>query len=80
MMDAFQQGVQLGSIEFKGSRKGQLQSRMLLEMLKIDPEGANKIMKAWARFAELSSGRQHHIQFATLEEYIPHRLIDVGQM
>lgn len=79
-MDAFQQGAQLGSIESKGSGKRQLQSKILLEMLKIDRERANRIMKVWARFVELSSGRQHHIQFRTLEEYIPQRLIDVGQM
>lgn len=79
-MDAFKQGAQLGSIESKGSGKRQLQSKLLLEMLKIDRERATKIMEVWARFVEQSSGRQHHIQFAALEEYIPYRLIDVGQM
>lgn len=80
MMDAFEQGAQLGSIESKGSGKRQLQSKMLLEMLKIDKERAITSMKSWARFVELAAGRQHHTQFASLEEYIPYRIIDVGEM
>ena len=42
----------------------------------VSPDG----MKAWAKFVETASGRQHHTHFATLDEYIPYRVIDVGQM
>ena len=80
MMDAFEQGAQLGSIESKGSGKRQLQSKIFLEMIKLDRERAITSMKLWARFVEFASGRQHHIQFTSLEEYIPYRIIDVGEM
>lgn len=79
-MNAFEQGAQLGSIESKGSGKRQLQSKMFLEMLKIDRERATTSIKLWARFVKLAAGRQHHVQFARLEEYIPYRIIDVGEM
>lgn len=36
-------------------------------------------MKAWAKFMEIASGRRHHTRFATLDEYIPYRIMDVGE-
>lgn len=80
MMDAFEQGAQLGLIESRGSGTRQLQSKMLLDMMKLDRERAITSMKWWAAFVELASGRQHHIQFASLEEYVPYRILDVGEM
>ena len=80
MMDAFEQGAQLGFIESKGSGKRQLQSKILLEMMKLDRERAITSIKLWARFVELASGRQHHVQFVSLEEYIPYRIADVGEL
>ncbi|KAI9891309.1 MAG: hypothetical protein M1814_002822 [Vezdaea aestivalis] len=80
MMEAFREGATKGSIESKDYGKKQIQSKMLLEMLSIDRERALTTMKAWATFVELASGRQHHTRFATLDEYIPYRVIDVGEM
>lgn len=80
MLDAFEQGALNGSIESNHSGKRQMQSKMLLEMLEIDRERALTSMKLWARFVELAAGRQHDTQFATLDEYIPYRIIDVGEM
>jgi hypothetical protein len=80
MLDAFREGASTGAIDPKESGKKQIQSRMLLEMMSIDRERAITTMKAWAQFVETASGRQHHTHFATLEEYIPYRVIDVGQM
>lgn len=53
---------------------------MLLDMMKLDRERAITSMKLWAAFVELASGRQPHIQFASLEEYIPYRILDAGEM
>lgn len=80
MLKAFREGAQNGFIESRSSGKKQIQSKMLLEMLSIDRERALTTMKSWAAFVELASGRQHHEHFATLEEYIPYRIIDVGEM
>ena len=80
MLDAFREAASTGTINSKQSRKKQIQSKMLLEMLSLDKERALTTMKAWAKFVELASGRRHHTHFATLDEYIPYRVIDVGQM
>ena len=80
MLDAFEQGALNGSIDSKHSGKRQIQANLLLEMLKIDRERALTSMKLWARFVELAAGRQHDTQFASLDEYIPYRIIDVGEM
>lgn len=80
MMDGFEQGAQLGLIESRDSGTRQLQSKILLDMMKLDRERAIASMKLWAAFVELASGRQHHIQWASLEEYIPYRILDVGEM
>lgn len=48
-------------------------------MLALDRERALTTMKAWAKFMEIASGRRHHTRFATLDEYIPYRIMDVGE-
>jgi hypothetical protein len=80
MLDALREAASTGAIDPKKSGKKQIQSKMLLEMLAIDRQRALTTMKAWAEFVELASGRRHHTHFATLDEYIPYRVIDVGQM
>ena len=80
MLDAFLEGAQAGSIEAKGSGKRHIQAQMLLEMLAIDRERALTTMKMWAVFVKTASGRQHATHFRSLQEYIPYRIIDVGQM
>lgn len=80
MLDAFREAASTGVINPKQSGKKLIQSKMLLEMLNLDKERALTTMKAWGKFVELASGRGHHTHFATLDEYIPYRVIDVGQM
>ena len=60
--------------------KKEMQSRIFLEMLDIDPECARMTMKAWARFVEVGSSRQHNTRFTSLDKYIPYRIMDVGEM
>jgi hypothetical protein len=57
-----------------------MRSKLLSEMLALDKDRALTTMKAWAKFLELTSGRQHHTHFATLDEYLLHRVINVAQM
>jgi len=80
MLDAFREAVSTGTIDAKKSGKKQIQSKMLSEMMAIDKERALTTMKAWAKFVETASGRENHTHFASLDEYIPYRVIDVGQM
>ena len=80
MMDALREGAQTGSIDFKDSGKRQMQSQILQEMVAIDRERALTATESWAKFVQLASGRQHDTHFKTLEEYIPYRILDFGQM
>lgn len=56
-----------------------MQALILKEMMAIDKERALTTMKGWAEFLRLAGGRQHTNHFATMEEYIPYRSIDVGK-
>ncbi|KIK55695.1 hypothetical protein GYMLUDRAFT_835008 [Collybiopsis luxurians FD-317 M1] len=61
-----------------GRRK--IVSQILLEMLAIDRDCAITVMKSWAKFLELGSSRQQDKIFRTLEEYLPYRMRDAGEM
>lgn len=80
MMNAYREGAVNGAIESTESGKKQIQSKILLEMMAIDRDRALISMKAWANFLELAAGRRHHTHFATLEEFIPYRILDAGEM
>ncbi|KAK6828344.1 hypothetical protein PG987_011685 [Apiospora arundinis] len=60
--------------------KKRIQSLIFSEMLSIDPECAKTTMKAWARFIEVGSAREHDMRFKSMAEYIPYRIRDVGEM
>lgn len=49
-------------------------------MISIDPERALTAMKSWATFVQLAGARMRSIPFASLEEYLPYRIIDAGEM
>ncbi|KAI0526192.1 geranylgeranyl pyrophosphate synthase [Xylaria bambusicola] len=81
MLQAFEEGAQTGKIEENGaSGKRKIAAQILKEMMEIDPDRAMVAIKSWATFVEYASGRQHHVHFNTLEEYIPYRCLDVGYM
>ncbi|KAH6844759.1 putative geranylgeranyl diphosphate synthase [Chaetomium sp. MPI-CAGE-AT-0009] len=77
---AFEQGALTGNIEKAASGKRAIQAHIAREMLKIHKEQASVTMKAWAKFAELGSGRHHDTHFKTEAEYIKYRMIDIGTM
>ena len=80
MLDAFREGAQTGSIDSRDSGKKQIQSQLLREMVAIDRDRALTTAKSWAQYVQLAAGRQHDVHFATLEQYIPYRILDVGEM
>lgn len=84
MMKAFLEGARSGTIDASTPdtrRRGKkyIQAQLLREMIAIDREGALATMKAWAKFVEVGSSRQHRV-YTTLDEYIPYRIMDVGEM
>ncbi|KAF2967118.1 hypothetical protein GQX73_g6441 [Xylaria multiplex] len=56
-----------------------LQAQILLEMIAIDRPRAITSMKAWARFVQLAA-ETRKLRFETLDEYIPARVIDAGEL
>ncbi|KAF5713947.1 hypothetical protein FGLOB1_3747 [Fusarium globosum] len=56
-----------------------LQTQIFSEMMAIDQRRAITTMKAWASFVQLAS-RTRMTPFETLEEYIPARVIDAGEL
>lgn len=66
--------------EVEKSGRKRMQSQLLLEMMAVDRECAISAVKAWAKFLEVGSGRQHAHRFTSLDEYLPYRIMDVGEM
>jgi hypothetical protein len=62
------------------SGKRAILARIAQEMLRLDGERAAVTMRAWAKFAELGSGRHHDTRFRTEEEYMKYRMSDIGTM
>jgi hypothetical protein len=56
-----------------------LQAQIFSEMMAIDQRRAITTMTAWASFVQLAS-RTRMSPFETLEEYIPARVIDAGEL
>lgn len=80
ILDVFREGASTHSTESKRRGEKQMQSRILSEMMAIDPERAVTSMKAWATFVELAAARARSTPFESLEEYLPYRIIDAGEM
>lgn len=84
MMEAFLEGARGATIAVNGhstsAGKRRMQSKLLLEMMEIDRDCAIVTMKAWAKFVEVGSSRQHATIFDKLEDYLPYRIMDVGEM
>lgn len=58
----------------------QIQAQILSEMMAIDHDRALTTMKAWATFIQLSAVKSRAEPFVTLEDYLPYRIIDAGEM
>ena len=62
----------------QGAKRIQLQ--ILAEMMAIDAERAVTTMKAWATYIQLASSQSRSVAFATLDEYLPCRITDFGEL
>ncbi|KAI0103056.1 fusicoccadiene synthase [Nemania sp. FL0031] len=79
MLDAFGDGALDRNVNAKSGPEKRLQAQMLSEMMVLDPARAITSMKAWAKFVQLAS-RTRSSPFETLEEYVPSRVIDAGEL
>ncbi|KAF2866148.1 isoprenoid synthase domain-containing protein [Massariosphaeria phaeospora] len=80
MLSAFSQIANTGRASFRNFGKKRIQGQILLEMMALDRPRALTTAKSWATFVQTASGKEHHKNFKTLDEYLPYRSIDVGQM
>jgi hypothetical protein len=79
-INLFLEAGKTGHMSPRGSGISKIQAKMFQEMAAIDKPRAMVAMKAWAEFLQLTSSRDRRKQFETLEDYIPYRVWDVGQM
>ncbi|KAI0846488.1 putative geranylgeranyl diphosphate synthase [Daldinia vernicosa] len=80
VLDAIREGERNGTIDALKSGKRQMQAKILNTMIAIDRPRALAAMRSWAKFMEQGAGRQHHLRFQTLEEYLPYRSKNIGHM
>jgi hypothetical protein len=73
-------GAATGCIPPQTTGKNKIQAQIFNEMVAIDKPRAMITAKCWAEFLQLTSSRDRRVKFDTLEEYIPYRIWDVGQM
>lgn len=88
LIDMFRQGVlenETPTASDKATSQKQrpekrLQAKILTEMMAIDKPRAVTAMKAWASFVQLASKTRAQSSFPSLKEYIPARVVDVGEL
>ncbi|EWG53945.1 hypothetical protein FVEG_12269 [Fusarium verticillioides 7600] len=80
-LDSFLQPFVTPALEVNARSRPEkkLQAQIFLEMMAIDKRRAITTMKAWASFVQ-SASRTRMTSFETLEEYIPARVIDAGEL
>ncbi|KAF1962998.1 terpenoid synthase [Byssothecium circinans] len=79
MLDAFGDRALSSKVDPNTRPEKRIQAQILSEMTAIDPERAVTTMKAWARFVQLASQTPSR-PFETLNEYLPSRIIDAGEL
>ncbi|KAI1877693.1 hypothetical protein JX265_003701 [Neoarthrinium moseri] len=78
-LDTFGDGALNSSVSTKCRPEKRLQARLLADMMAVDPERAITSMKAWALFVQ-SAAKTRSSPFETLEEYMPARAVDAGEL
>ncbi|EME87121.1 uncharacterized protein MYCFIDRAFT_132843 [Pseudocercospora fijiensis CIRAD86] len=66
--------------DLDSSGKMRILTQMVSEMMAIDKKCAVVTMRAWSEFLRVGSSRQHGTIFTRLEDYLPYRVKDVGEM
>lgn len=66
------------NVKMSASGKSQMQAKLILELLAINEPQAMVLLKCWEGLVKGESGSQH-FNFQRLDEYLPHRVINLGQ-
>ena len=57
-----------------------VQQILVSDMMSIDRGRTKTTLSAWNEFLQKAAGRQHHVTYCKLDDYIPYRILDSGQM
>nr|AHY23928.1 terpene synthase [Hypoxylon sp. E7406B] len=77
-LEPFSQGVLNQRIDLHSRPEKRLQAQILSEMMAIDSTRAVTAMKAWGEF--VLSAAESRAPFKSMEEYVPARIIDAGEL
>ena len=80
LIDVFRDGAQKEGIESNSNGKKRIKAQIFTEMVDIDEERASTTMRSWTTFVQLAASRERTLPFSSLEEYLPYRIIDAGEM
>jgi fusicocca-2,10(14)-diene synthase len=58
----------------------QIQGQIFKEMIAIDKERAITTMKLWQKFVQVQTSRKRSEPFSGLDEYLPYRISDAGEL
>ena len=61
------------------SGKSQIQAKFILELMSIDSERANVLVKCWEQLMQVGASGSKDREFHNLDEYVPWRIDDAGE-
>ncbi|KJZ79476.1 hypothetical protein HIM_00945 [Hirsutella minnesotensis 3608] len=82
MAKVLREAVATGFVRDGLTGKRYLIAKMFAMMTQIDSAAeyqAIVVFESWIEFLEKSSGRQRHVEFKALDEYLGYRVLDVGE-
>jgi len=78
--DTIPYAKQQDSVDLRLEGAKRIQSQILKEMMAIDEHRAITTMKSWQKYIQVVSSRQRSEPFAHLEEFLPYRISDAGEL
>ena len=61
------------------SGKSQMQTELVSRLMEIDRERAKVLVKCWEQFINHAASGSRNREFLKLDDYVPWRIIDVGE-
>lgn len=55
-----------------------MQSRMVQQMMVMDPKTTTSLMRCWAKYLKYGGGNRQRTNFEDFEDYVEHRIMDCG--
>lgn len=59
------------------TQKAKFQDGMIRELMGIDKEGAQQLLRVWSEYMSISAAGMD-MEFRTIEQYLPYRMKEAG--